>query len=240
MITRTTPVIVLGPTGNLQGTYKIFNLETGKKIKRCKFTPYLMPDLVIRRVENYGNNNALPGIFDFANRSGVLFEWNKEVDECPEGILEEEDVILYPSPTAELPGVVLGQDMPQPSIEADLTPQGRTEDEAARNTNHKPFDVVGVDQPVAAHAIVHAKDGEIDSDNDEDNNDGIMAINNAPLPQMAQEPLVLPDWSEDEPDNDSNNGKDDNDDTPSIGNAAIKQAESGDDEDKEQENQRVR
>ena len=30
MTTRTTPAIVLGPTGNLQGTYKIFSLKTGK------------------------------------------------------------------------------------------------------------------------------------------------------------------------------------------------------------------
>jgi hypothetical protein len=35
---------------------------------------------VIRCVENYGNDNALPEIFEFADRSGVLFEWNEEVD----------------------------------------------------------------------------------------------------------------------------------------------------------------
>jgi hypothetical protein len=185
-----------------------------------------MPDLVIRRVGNCGNNNALPGIFDFANRSGVLFEWNEEVDKCPEGILDKEDVILYPLLAAELPGVVLqGRDMPRPSIEADLTPQGCTEDEATQNANHELFDIVGVDQPAAAaHAIVHAKDGKINSNNDKDNNDGIIAINNAPISQMAQEPLVLPDLSEDEPANNSNNGKDDNNDTPSIGNTSIKQS----------------
>jgi hypothetical protein len=163
MITRTTPVIVLGPTGNLQGMYKFFNLENGEKIKRRKFTLYPMPDLVIRHMKNYGNNNVFPGIFDFANRSGVLFECNEEVDKCPEGILEEEDVILYPLLAAELLGVILGQDMPRPSIEADLTAQGRAEDEAIRNANHEPFDIVGVDQPVAALAIVHAEDGKIDS-----------------------------------------------------------------------------
>jgi hypothetical protein len=199
-----------------------------------------MPDSVIRHVENYGKDNALPGIFDFANKSGVLFEWNEEVDECPKGILKEENIILYPLLAAELLGVVLGQDMPRPSIKADLTPQGCVEDEAAQNANHQPFNVIGVDQPVAAHVILHAKDGKIDSNNDKDNDDCIIAINNAPLPQMAQESLVLPDSSEDKPDNNSNDGKDDNNDTPSIGNAVIKQTESGDDEDKEQKNQGVR
>ncbi len=243
MTTRTTPAIVLGPTGNLQGTYNFFSLETGKKIKRRKFTPYPMPDLVIRCVEEYGNNNALSGIFDFADRSGVLFEWNKEVNECPEGIFKEEDIILYPSLTAELPGVVLGRDMPPSSIEVDLIPQGCVEDKAAQNASHEPFSIVGVNQPVTAHAIIHAKNGEINSNNDEDDDDGIIAINDAPVPRMAQDPLVLPDLSEDESEDNSNNsndGKDDDDDAPFIDDAAVKQAESGDDEDEEQENQGVR
>ena len=34
MATRASPAIVLGPTGNLQGTYKLLSLNTGKKIKR--------------------------------------------------------------------------------------------------------------------------------------------------------------------------------------------------------------
>jgi hypothetical protein len=34
MVTRSTPAIVLGPTGNLQGTYKFLSLATGKKVKQ--------------------------------------------------------------------------------------------------------------------------------------------------------------------------------------------------------------
>ena len=33
MVTRSMPVIVLSPTGNLQGTYKFFSLATGKEVK---------------------------------------------------------------------------------------------------------------------------------------------------------------------------------------------------------------
>ncbi len=33
MVTCLTPMIILNPTKNLQGTYKFFNLLTGKKIK---------------------------------------------------------------------------------------------------------------------------------------------------------------------------------------------------------------
>ena len=97
MVSRSVPAIVLGPTGNLQGTYKFFSLATGKKIKRRRFTRYPMPDSVIRKVERFANARARPGDgdFDFADRSGVLFEWNEVIDEHPEGLVEE-DVVLYP------------------------------------------------------------------------------------------------------------------------------------------------
>ena len=65
-----------------------------------------------------------PGYFDFADRNSILFEWNEGVDEFPEGIVDVEDVVLYPSLAAEHPGVVLGRDQPLPSIEEELVPQG--------------------------------------------------------------------------------------------------------------------
>jgi hypothetical protein len=102
MVSRSTPAIVLGLTGNLQGTYKFFNLETEKKIKCRQFTPYPMPDTVIKKVEAFGKSSS--GAFDFADRNGILFEWNEVVDECPESIVEE-DVVLFPSLVAEFPGV---------------------------------------------------------------------------------------------------------------------------------------
>jgi hypothetical protein len=61
MVTRLTPAIVLGLTGNLQGTYKFFSLETGKKIKRRKLTAYPMRDLVIKKVEAFGKSSS--GVF---------------------------------------------------------------------------------------------------------------------------------------------------------------------------------
>jgi hypothetical protein len=61
--------IVLGPIGNLQGTYKFYNLVTGKKIKRCTFMPYPMPNLVIKKIETFsaGKQDG----FDFADCNGT-------------------------------------------------------------------------------------------------------------------------------------------------------------------------
>jgi hypothetical protein len=62
-----------------------------------------------------------------------LFEWNEEVNRFPEGIVEIEDVVLYPSLAMEHPGVVLGQDKPLPLIKEELVPHGHAEDAAACN-----------------------------------------------------------------------------------------------------------
>lgn len=64
MVSRTSHAIILGPTGNIQGSYKLLNLSTGKKLKRRKFTKCPMPDSVISQVETMGQQN-LPGVFDF-------------------------------------------------------------------------------------------------------------------------------------------------------------------------------
>ena len=66
------------------------------------------------------------------------------MDEFPEGIVDVEDVVLYPSLAAEHPGVVLGRDQPLPLTEEELFPQGQAEDAMARNANLQPFDIAGV------------------------------------------------------------------------------------------------
>jgi hypothetical protein len=209
MISRTSPAIILGPTGNLQGTYKMLNLDTGAKVKRRKWIPHPMPDSVIKQVERMGQSDGLPGTFDFADRSGVLFEWNEEVDEHSEGIIEEEDVILYPSLAAEQPGIILGRDQPLPSIEVDLIPQGQAEDQAARNANIDPYDVAGVEAPPLMHDA-HVIGGD-------DDDDDIIAVADA-TPHINPVPLVV-DATDDEEGDDvataNDNVDDDNDDNDS-------------------------
>ena len=104
MTPRSTPAIVLGPTGNLQGTYKFMSLATGKKINHRNFTKFAMPDSVIKRVETMGHC-ATAGAFEFLDCTGILFKWDK-IDEHQEHLVEEEHV-AYPSIVAELPGLSL-------------------------------------------------------------------------------------------------------------------------------------
>jgi hypothetical protein len=202
MVTRSTPAIVLGPTGNLQGTYKFVSLETGKKINHCKFKACPMPDSVIKKVEAFSKSSS--GVFNFSDRNGILFEWNEEVDECPEGIVEE-DVVLYPSLVAKFPGVTLGRDHPIPTIEEDIILQGRAKADAARNANMEQFAVAGVDAPT----IIHADINEIDETDDD--NDGIISVADIPA-QANQDPLIVPDTSDEDNGDDNDDDKEDNDD----------------------------
>jgi hypothetical protein len=205
--------------------------------------PYPMPDSVIKKVEAYGKSTTLPGIFDFADRNGILFEWNEEVDKFPEGIIDIEDVVLYPSLAAEHPGVVLGRDQPLPSIEEELVTQGQAEDTTACNANLRPFNVAGV----VAALIVHANTDELD-DYETDDVNGIIAVGDIPQ-QPPHAPRVVNDtddnnntagsgdYDEDndedvdgDEDDDNSSEQNDEDDEPEAATDALDGSESGSDQ----------
>ncbi len=189
MVSRATPAIVLGPTGNLQGTYKFFNLSTGLQIKRRSLTRYPMTDSVIKKVESYAKRkNPGDGDFDFADRSGILFEWNDRIDEHRETLVEEE-VVLYPTLAAELPGITLDRDMPVTAVEEAIPPQGRAEDSAAANAGLAPLDR-GVLFNEAA-AVIDADAYKFDPMEGDDNDNGIIAVADIPPHDFEDGVLVV-------------------------------------------------
>ncbi len=50
---RTKWGICMGPTVNLQGSYKFMSLTTGKKIALCKFTEMLMTEAVMNQIKKW-------------------------------------------------------------------------------------------------------------------------------------------------------------------------------------------
>jgi hypothetical protein len=57
--------ICLGPTGNLQGSYKFLKLRTGRRITRRKWTDLRMPQEVIDRVDELGKADGQPELLTF-------------------------------------------------------------------------------------------------------------------------------------------------------------------------------
>ena len=61
-------VITLGHTGNLQGGYKILNLQTWNKITRRNWTHLTMPTEVIEQVNQLGKEQNQPTLLTFQDR----------------------------------------------------------------------------------------------------------------------------------------------------------------------------
>jgi hypothetical protein len=69
---QTVGAICLGPTGNIQGSYKFLNLRTGKRITRRSWTLLPMPQEVIDCVNQLGRTDGQPKLLTFYDRKGHL------------------------------------------------------------------------------------------------------------------------------------------------------------------------
>jgi hypothetical protein len=170
-----------------------------------------MPDLVIKEVETFGSGKQ--DSFNFADHEGTLFEWNNKVDALEGEGLVKEDIILYPSITAEFLGVALTPHLTP--IKEEFEPHGCVEDAATCNANFGPVAIAEVDA-----RVIHAnpdKNNDICDDNDND----LMHVRNIhPNQHTAQNLIVMLDWSDDDHnnnknvklDNDNSSNNDDNND----------------------------
>ena len=89
---RTKGAILLGPSGNLQISFKFMALNTGKKIVSCSWDVIMMPDTVIMRVNAIGSDQ--PEQLFFTNRRGR-----------PIGDVEIPGVDTYNADYIEIPGM---------------------------------------------------------------------------------------------------------------------------------------
>jgi hypothetical protein len=166
-----------------------------------------MPDLIIRKVKHFGCKGGPASAFDFSDRSGILFEWNDDVDKSLEDLIKD-DLVPYPEVAAKIPGVILDQHQPIPTVEDEVVLQGQAEDEAARNANLEPFNIAGVDHTAIIPANVD-KIAQIASNLT--NADGIIAIADMPNQQTHHDNAIVLN-EESNKDNAANDQGDDYDD----------------------------
>jgi hypothetical protein len=167
---RTSPCIVLGPTGNLQGAVKCYNLETKKIVDRREITPLPMPDKVVHRVIKLGQRakqQRLGSRLKFLNRHQQDFDWDLDADEP--GLVEKPPQATDTLP-AEIPGVFVESDFTgNETIEQEQEP---TDDEhaaaALANANLDraglPDELAGVDFDDSDPMIVSDDEEEPDDD----------------------------------------------------------------------------
>jgi hypothetical protein len=73
---RTRWGISLGPTGNMQGSYKFMLLTTENKIIRRKFTKMPMTESVIRKIKKLTTRDCAQNGLTFKYRNGIEYNFN--------------------------------------------------------------------------------------------------------------------------------------------------------------------
>jgi hypothetical protein len=94
----------MGPTGNLQGSYKFLSLSTGKKVTRRKFTEMPITDSVIKKVQEMAVKDGAVNGISFKNRKGVEYMFDNE-DEY-KTLMELDEPSPYPDIPAEAPRIL--------------------------------------------------------------------------------------------------------------------------------------
>ena len=113
---RTREAIALGPTGNIQGTQKVFCLKTGLVLKRRKIIPLPVPDRVIKKVNQWGVRSKREEYgkkLKFLNRNRQKYDWDNDELNDEEGLVEPEPT--HPELTAEMPGIEIESEQIEPS-----------------------------------------------------------------------------------------------------------------------------
>ena len=187
MISRTVGAISLGPTGNIQGTYKFMSLLTGRLIKARLFTPLPMPEEVIKQVEEMTTNIYLPeqdqaytqmdrttayGEYQPPNEEDdvslgsseyIKISQNELNDIATEGRLENEEDMEAIIPEAVLSHHNITNEVPQ-AQEPDYKSDGD-------DNNNKLLDIEGVEDNDSNHEIgIPEHNNEFDDSFDNNSN----------------------------------------------------------------------
>jgi hypothetical protein len=101
---RTKWAICMGPTRNLQGSYKFLSLATGKKVRRRKLREMPVTEAVIKQVKEMAvKDGAVKGI-NFKDNKGVEYKFDN--DEEYEMLVEPDEPAPFPDIPAEAPGML--------------------------------------------------------------------------------------------------------------------------------------
>ncbi len=73
----------MGPTGNLQGSYKFMSLTNGKIIARHKFTEMPMTEAVMKQIKKWAMKDRDQNGLTFKNRNGEEYEFKDDEEDTP-------------------------------------------------------------------------------------------------------------------------------------------------------------
>jgi hypothetical protein len=101
---RTKWGICLGPTGNMQDSYKFLSLSTGKKIIRRKFMEMLMTESVMKQIDKWAKKDRTQNGLTFLNRNGMEHKFNYDDNQAT--LVVQPESAPFPDISAEAPGIL--------------------------------------------------------------------------------------------------------------------------------------
>ncbi len=107
---RTNWGICMGPTGNLQGSYKFMSLTTGKKIARHEFTEMPMTEAVMNLIKKWAMKDHAKNGLMFKNRNGEEYKFYDDKEDTPNVHPENAP---FPDIPAEAPRILTEQEETQ-------------------------------------------------------------------------------------------------------------------------------
>ncbi len=101
---RTKWAICMGPTGNLQESYKFMSLATGKMVMCRKFMEMLVTEAVIKQVKEITVKDGAVKEISFKDRKGVEYKFDN--DKEYKMVVEPDEPASFPDIPAEAPGML--------------------------------------------------------------------------------------------------------------------------------------
>jgi hypothetical protein len=94
--------ICLGPTRNMQGSYKFMSFSTGKKIVRRKFTEMSMTKSVMKQIDKWAKKDHTQNGLTFLNRNSMEYKFNYDDNQAT--------LVVQPeaTPLPDIPAEALG------------------------------------------------------------------------------------------------------------------------------------
>jgi hypothetical protein len=150
MESRTKWGICMGPTRNLQGSYKFMSLTTGKKISRCKFTEMPMTEAAMNQIKKWAIKDHAQNGLTLKNRNGEEYNFNDNKEDTP---IAHPENASFPDIPAEALGILNKQEETQGVNAIQEEPAQSYEEQALLAAKNSGLEFGAVDIPEQCKVI---------------------------------------------------------------------------------------
>jgi hypothetical protein len=140
----------MGPTRNLQGSYKFMSLAIGKKIERHEFMEIPMTEAVLKQINKWAMKDHAQNGLMFKNRNREEYEFIDDKEDTP---IAHPENAPFPDIPAEAPGILTEREETQGVNAIQEEPAQSNEEQALLAAEHSGLELGAVDIPKQSEVI---------------------------------------------------------------------------------------